>query len=263
MDKYTKIKTELDKTKQYNLQLSTSLHQAQKKKNRVMSSYRTINSISSFTPSSLYRITHFSHYFPRSTIKKKIKIQIEDNNDIKKLKEELENCKKEYEKNENSYISQINLINKELEKLKIKNEKYEDNIKELKRNKNIEIENEIKKYKKIIDEEKEKYKKELDKLNKEIEKLKEENVLAKNENKNIINIKNELEEYKKKEKEKDIIINELKMENERLKKQSALNFKLIKEENDELIKDINKLNVQIKIMKNKEKENKEKEEKEK
>ena len=53
------------------------------------------------------------------------------------------------------------------------------------------------------------------------------------------------------------------MENERLKKQSALNYKLIKEENDDLIKDINKLNDVIKLMKNKEKEYKEKEEKEK
>ena len=43
-------------------------------------------------------------------------------------------------------------------------------------------------------------------------------------------MKNELECNKKKERENDIIINELKMENERLKKQSALNYKLIKED---------------------------------
>ena len=51
------------------------------------------------------------------------------------------------------------------------------------------------------------------------------------------------------------------MENERLKKQSALSFKLVKEENDELIKDIKKLNDTISNMKIKEKEYKENEEK--
>ena len=142
MDKYTKIKTELEKQKQYGLQLSTSLRQAQKKKTRTMSSYRPIvnSTSSSFTPSSLYRITHFSHYFPRSTLKKKIKVQIEDNNnEIKRLKEDIENYKKDYEKKENSYISQINIISKEMEKMKIKNENYEEKIKAVKRKKNIEI----------------------------------------------------------------------------------------------------------------------------
>ena len=87
----------------------------------------------------------------------------------------------------------------------------------------------------------------------------------KNENKNINDIKNELEGFKKKENDNEIIINELKLENERLKKNSALNYKLIKEENDELLKDIQKLNESINIMKKKEKEKeiKEKEEKEK
>ena len=269
MDKYTKLKIELDKQKQYGLQLSTNLRQAQaqKKKNRIMSSYRTVggNSTSlSFSPSSMYRVTHFSHFFPRSTVKKKIKVQIEDNNnDIKRLKDELENCKKDFEKKENGYISQINIINKELEKMKIKNENNEEKIKELKRKKNIEIEKEKNEKQKILNEEKEKNKKEIDKINNELNKLKEENILIKNDNKNINDIKNELEEYKKKEKDNEIIINELKMENERLKKNSALNFKLIKEENDELLKDIQKLNETINLMKKKEKEIKEKEEKEK
>ena len=54
MDKYTKLKIELDKQKQYGLQLSTSLRQAQKKKTRTMSSYKTIvsSSTASFTASS-------------------------------------------------------------------------------------------------------------------------------------------------------------------------------------------------------------------
>ena len=134
MDKYTKIKMELDKQKQYGLQLSTSLHQSQKKKPRTMSSYRTIgnSTSSSFSPSLLYRVTHFSHYFPRSTLKKKIKVQIENDMNNKKIKEELENYKKESEKKENSYISEINRINKELEKIKIKKEELEENMKDIK-----------------------------------------------------------------------------------------------------------------------------------
>ena len=262
MDKYTKIKSELDKQKQYGIQLSANLRQSQKKKSRTISSYRTIaNSTStSFAPFSLFRITHFSHFFARCTLKKKVKVQIDDNDNVKKLKEELDNYKKEYEKKENSYISQINMISKKYEDMKLKNENLELNIKELIKNKNNEIEKEIKKRERILEEEKEKNKNDIDKLNKELEKLKEQNNLIKNENKNVNDIKNELETLKKKDKDNELKINELKMEIERLKKQSSLSFKLIKEENDELIKDINKLNETINLMKIKEKEYKEKEE---
>ena len=54
----------------YNLQLSTSLHKNQKRKSRIMSSSYKVNpgmigNTNSFNPSYLFRITHFSHYFPR------------------------------------------------------------------------------------------------------------------------------------------------------------------------------------------------------
>ena len=141
MDKYTKIKAELDKQKQYGLQLSTNLRQAQKKKTRTMSSYRNLisSTSSTFGSSSLFRVTHFSHCFPSSTVKKKIKVQIDDNNETKKMKEELENMRKNFENKENSYITQLNLVNKEMEKLKNKIESYEEKIKEIKRKKNIEF----------------------------------------------------------------------------------------------------------------------------
>jgi len=259
MDKYTKIKTELDKQKQYGVQLSNNLRQAQRKKNRTMSSYRTIaNSTSTnfYNEASMYRVTHFSHYFPRSKVKKKVKVEIDDNNNVKKIKEELENCKKEFEKKENSYISQMNLINKKYEDIKLINENLEGNIKEIKKNKSNEIEKEIRKRERMIEDEKSKNKKEIDKMNNEIEKLKKENTLIKNDNNKVININKELENYKKKDDDNKIIINDLKMENERLKKQSSLNFKLIKEENDELIKEINKLNEELNLMKKIEKEKK-------
>ena len=266
MDKYTKIKTELDKQKQYGVQLSNNLRQVQRKKNRTMSSYRTIaNSTSSnfYNAASLYRVTHFSHYFPRSKIKKKVKVEIDDNNNVKKIKEELEKCQKDFEKKENSYIAQMNLINKKYEDIKLINENLEGNIKELKKNKRNEIEKEIRKRERIIEEEKERNKKEIDRLNNEIEKLKKENTLILNDNKNFININTELDNYKKKDDDNKIILNDLKMENERLKKQSSLNFKLIKEENDELIKEINKLNEEMNLMRKKEKEKKKEEEEKK
>ena len=85
--------------------------------------------------------------------------------------------------------------------------------------------------------------------------------MFRNDNSNINEIKSLLEDYKKKLKDNEVIINDLTLENERLKKQSALSFKLVKEENDELIKDIKKLNNTINVLKIKEKEYKEKEEK--
>ena len=264
MDKYTKLKTELDKQKQYGVQLSNNLRQAQRKKNRTMSSYRTIaNSTSSnfFNAASMYRITHFSHYIPKSKVKKKVKVEIDDNNNVKKLKEELEKFKKDFETKENSYISEMNLINKKYEDIKLINGNLEENIKEIKKNKKNEIEKEIRKRERMIEEEKEKNKREIDRMNGEIEKLKKENASIKNDNSKVININNELENYKKKDDDNKIIINDLKMENERLKKQSSLNFKLIKEENDELIKQINKLNEEMNLMKKKEKEKKMEEEK--
>ena len=274
MNKYTKMKTELENQKKYNLQLSTSLHKNQKRKSRIMSSSYKVNpsmigNTNSFNPSYLFRITHFSHYFPRIKLTKKAK-ELEDNNDYQKIKEELDELRKKYETNENSYISQINILNKEIEDLKYDKEQLEENINELKINKNKEIEKEKQIKHRLLYEEKEKNKKEVEKLKKEIEQfkeeikqLKDENNKIKNENENIINIKKALEEMKEKEKNYEKIINELKLENEKLLSQTTLNFKLIKEENDELIQDVKNLNDTINKMKIKEKEYKEYIEKEK
>ena len=257
MNKYTKMKLELDNQKKYNLQLSTSLHKQQKRKSRVMSSlYKANPNIipnNNYNLSYAYRITHFSHYFPRNKITKKIKAE-EDNNILQKMKEEIENLKKNYEKNENDYIAQIDLLNKEIQELKIEKQQLEENIKEIKINKNKEIEKEKQNKHRLLFEEKEKHKKEIDNLMKEINLLKEENQKIKNENDNIINIKKTLEELKEKERNYEKIINELKIENEKLLSQTSLNFKLVKEENDELIKNIKQLNETINKLKIKEKE---------
>ena len=280
MNKYTKMKAELENQKKYNLQLSTNIHKQQKRKSRIMSSsYKVNQNINNpFIPSYLFRITHFSHYFARNKINKRTKTEIDENEiKLQKIKEELDNNKKDYEKNENSYISKINMLNKEIEELKKEKENLEEKIKEIILNKNKEIEKEKQNKHRMIYEEKEKNKKEIEKLNKEIllikeeldklkkenEILKEENIKIKKENEDNKEIKKVLEEYKQKEKNYEKIINELKIENEKLLSQTTLHFKLIKEENDELTKNIKQLNETINIMKKKEKEYIEQKEKEK
>ena len=283
MNKYTRMKAELENQKKHNIQLSTSLHKQSKRKSRIMSSSYKVNPNlnNALFPSFLFRITHFSHYFPRNKISKRTKTEVDDGNILaNKIREEFDDYKKTYEKNENSYISQINTLNKKIEELEKEKEILEEKIKEIKINKNKEIEREKQNKHRLLYEEKEKHKKEIEKYNKELdtlkkeveiikkenEILKEENNTIKKENEDNINLKKTLEELREKEKNYEKIINELKLENEKLSKQTTLNFKLIQEENDELNKDIKKLNETIKELKTKEKEfiekEKEKEKKE-
>ena len=282
MNKYTRMKAELENQKKHNIQLSTSLHKQSKRKSRIMSSSYKVNPNlnNALFPSFLFRITHFSHYFPRNKISKRTKTEVDDGNILaNKIREEFDDYKKTYEKNENSYISQINTLNKKIEELEKDKEILEEKIKEIKMSKNKEIEREKQNKHRLLYEEKEKHKKEIEKYNKELdtlkkevdiikkenEILKEENNTIKKENESNINLKKTLEELREKEKNYEKIINELKLENEKLLKQTTLNFKLIQEENDELNKDIKKLNETIKELKTKEKEfiEKEKEKKEK
>ena len=99
------MKIELENQKKYGLQLSSSLHKNQRRKSRIMSSSYKVNpninnnnNINSFSSSYLFRITHFSHYFPRNKLSKKAKAEI-DEKAIQKLKDELDSCKQNFEKN--------------------------------------------------------------------------------------------------------------------------------------------------------------------
>ncbi len=79
------------------------------------------------------------------------------------------------------------------------------------------------------------------------------------ENQKINGLQLEIQNYQKKEKTNNSIINQQKSEIERLKKNSQLNFKLIKEDNENLMKQINLLNdnfLQIEQKKKEEKNNK-------
>ena len=151
------------------------------------------------------------------------------------------------------------MLNKEKEELIKEKEKLEEKIKEITLNKNKEIEKEKQNKHRLLFDEKEKNKKEIEKLMAEINSLKDENNKIKIENEKYKNMNQVLDDYKEKEKNYEKIIKDLKLENERLLKQTTLKFKLVKEENDELIKDINKLNETINKMKQKEKEYIEKE----
>ena len=61
-------------------------------------------------------------------------------------------------------------------------------------------------------------------------------------NQKIEGLEQEIENLQKKNKNNNTIINQQKSEIERLKKNSQLNFKLIKEDNENLLKQINLLN---------------------
>ena len=61
-------------------------------------------------------------------------------------------------------------------------------------------------------------------------------------NQKIKGLEQEIENLQKKNKNNNTIINQQKSEIERLKKNSQLNFKLIKEDNENLLKQINLLN---------------------
>ena len=62
------------------------------------------------------------------------------------------------------------------------------------------------------------------------------------ENQKIEGLEKEIQNLQKKNKTNNSIINQQKSEIERLKKNSQLNFKLIKEDNENLLKQINLLN---------------------
>ena len=116
--------------------------------------------------------------------------------------------------------------------------------------------------------ENENYDKKVSELDKEINDLKNINNKSKQEKENIINDYNkkmhilnedlkkmmlENEKLQNKIKSNNSIINKQKEEIERLKKNSQLNFKMIKEDNENLLKQINLLNdnfLQIEMKKN-------------
>ena len=78
-------------------------------------------------------------------------------------------------------------------------------------------------------------------------------------NQKIEGLEQEIENLQKKNKNNNTIINQQRSEIERLKKNSQLNFKLIKEDNENLLKQINLLNdnfLQIDHKKKEEKNNK-------
>ena len=179
------MKAELENQKKHNIQLSTSLHKQSKRKSRIMSSSYKVNPNlnNALFPSFLFRITHFSHYFPRNKVSKRTKTEVDDGNILaNKIREEFDDYKKTYEKNENSYISQINTLNKKIEELEKEKEILEEKIKEIKISKNKEIEKEKQNKHRLLYEEKEKHKKEIEKYNKELDTLKKELDIIKKEN---------------------------------------------------------------------------------
>lgn len=99
IDKYNKLKVELEKERQYGIQVSLGMK----------SSQRLLKKGKSF---GVLKITHFSSYFPKSRKKpEKPKSEIE----LKELKEKFEQFKNEKNQIENEWNLSLNKLKGELE----------------------------------------------------------------------------------------------------------------------------------------------------
>ena len=246
LEKYNKLKIDFEKQKQYYIQLTINLRNQKKKSS-------TSTPRPKISPKE-YKISHFYFMFIKSPDKKQIKSKSEKNvlkNEIKKLKEEFEKYKNESMNKEGELTNEnekLKINNNELKKKEIELEAQLENHKKRdeENSKAIEILNkEITELKKLIGIEKEEKQKMIDDYNKTITTLNEDLKKCMTENQKIDGFKKEIENLNKKEKNKLNTINQQKAEIERLKKQVSFNYKLIKEDNDSLLKQINLLSDNI------------------
>lgn len=253
-DKYNKLKIEFEKQKQYYIQLTINLRSQKRQLTNSINNNSTKNI--NFTD---FQISHFSHiYQNKNPSKKKMKLKSDNNHnnskELKKLKEEFANYKKDTTTEIENKNKELELKNKELEQIKMElnnskenyEKKIEDLTKELKdmTDENNKLKNERQK---LIDD----YNKKMHILNEDLKKM-----MIKNQK--MENLEKEVENLQKKNKSYNMIINQQKSEIDRLKKNSQLNFKLIKEDNENLLKQINLLNVNFLHLDNNGKKNEEK-----
>ena len=237
INKYNKLKIEFEKQKEYNIQLNINLRNC-KKRGSLTPSHTSINA----EKNNKFIISHFAFNFTYKNNNNKKKLKLKNDNLINELKK----LNEEFNKFKNAHDIEIDKLTKEL------NNKNND-LEEINNKLNIEKEN---------------YDKKVSELDKEINDLKNINNKSKQEKENIINDYNkkmhilnedlkkmmlENEKLQNKIKSNNSIINKQKEEIERLKKNSQLNFKMIKEDNENLLKQINLLNdnfLQIEMKKN-------------
>ena len=214
---------------------------SQKKRN----SYFNSNSSKNITASNFQnlQISHFSQfYLSKLTNRKKLKLKTDNNHQntsqLKKLKEEFENYKKEHITEIENKNKELELKKNELEQIKIElnnnKENYEKRIDQLNK--------EISEITDIINKSKDEKRNLIDDYNKKLYILNEDLKKMMFENQKIEGLEKEIQNLQKKNKTNSSIINQQKSEIERLKKNSQLNFKLIKEDNENLLKQINLLN---------------------
>ena len=237
-DKYNKLKIEYEKQKQYYLQLTLNLRCQKKRNSNLTSSSKNITS----TNFRNLQIFHFSYFFQNKVvIKKKLKLKTDNNlilNELKKVKEEYENYKKKYNDEIENKNKELEIKNNELEQIKIELNNNKDNYE-----KRIDrLNKEICEITELINRSKDEKQNLIDEYNKKLNILNEDlkNMILKNQK--IDGLELEIQNLHIKEKTNNSIISQQKSEIERLKKNSQLNFKLIKEDNENLMKQINLLN---------------------
>jgi hypothetical protein len=238
-DKYAKLKIEFEKQKQYCIQLNLNLRN-QKKRATCPSS----KSAKNITGSNFRNLTvfHFSVvYQNKNGPRKKLKLKTENHsnvNELKKLKEEYANFKKETNNEIENKKKELEIKNNELEQIKIELNNNKDNYE-----KRIEqLNKEITEITDIINKSKDEKQNLIDEYNKKLYILNEDLKKMMLENQKIKGFELEIENLQKQNKANNTIITRQKSEIERLKKSSQFNFKLIKEDNENLLKQINLLN---------------------
>ena len=102
IDKYNKLKVDLEKERQYGIQISLGLKNSQRAKKKGKG----------FPP---LRITHFSSYYPRCVVRKKTATNPKSEVELKELKEKFEKFKSEKNKNENEWNLNLNKLKGELD----------------------------------------------------------------------------------------------------------------------------------------------------
>ena len=247
------MKIEFEKQKQYCIQLNLNLRSQIKRttcpssksaKNITSSNFRNLS------------IIHFSvGYQNKNITKKKIKLKTDihsNANELKKLKEEYANFKKETFNEIESKKKELEIKNNELEQIKTELNNNKDNYE-----KRIEqLNKEITEINDIINKSKNEKQNLIDDYNKKLQILNEDLKKMMLENQKIKGLELEIEKLQKKNKTNNSIINQQKSEIDRLRKNSQFNFKLIKEDNENLLKQINLLNDNFLQIEQKKKEEK-------
>ena len=228
IDKYNKLKVDLEKERQYGIQISLGLKNSQRAKKKGKG----------FPP---LRITHFSSYYPRCVVRKKTATNPKSEVELKELKEKFEKFKSEKNKNENEWNLNLNKLKGELDESQKKLLSCQEELSHERKDKD-KTNDIIKGYLSSIEtlkEEKNKKTNEISQLNDKMKEILNEKTKICEQ---IQSLKKESESWKTNEDNYKKTIQKQKEEISQLKADSIVNFQKSKKENDELMFQLSKMN---------------------